>query len=469
MKVAVPDAWAAAHSITVLVNSQEHFLKKFTYGGKEGWYVVGNAGDPRPKIFIPCHKALPAENAFPGALIPSETLKWELVINGVAHPMADTLILGGIPDPEPPVAAAAALSASESFEASEAEGWEEPGDTVNWTDLVTAYNFIYPDKISQALLKVYLNQGHEISLEDVAGDYAFSYQWRIGNKALIKIENDDDDIHPGICAQYLWRGLNKALTIYSFRNALAAELNDIGLEIDAMVAYKAQVGPAAAETGIAAAELYLSGIGIINEPLDWILVVHDVSEGHYASLAAALPLIPRGLVTATKGIQIRSRTGQVLGSLNQDAFASLQDAARIRDMNALGTVMDNYQLSHYIGKIISADGGWVRVPKERDGLKKAMKRRVPRPNDDFVAHHDLIWSQAKWFAEHGINVNNPAFGRWVHKTEHDAWHKGAAGGDFNAFWNAFIVTERGRERYTVAEIIDKLNECRQLFPVTITE
>lgn len=177
------------------------------------------------------------------------------------------------------------------------------------------------------------------------------------------------------------------------------------------------------------------------------------------------------MLTAAKGIEIRSSTGQVLGSLDQDAFASLQDAARIRDMNALGTVMDNFQLSRYIGKILSADGGWVRVPKSRDGLKRAMLRRVVRPNQDFIAHHDLIWSEAKWFADHGINVNNPAFGRWVHKTEHDEWHRGAGGGDFNQDWETFIDAEEAVPggRYTVAQIIDKLNEIRSKYPVTITE
>ncbi len=67
--------------------------------------------------------------------------------------------------------------------------------------------------------------------------------------------------------------------------------------------------------------------------------------------------------------------------------------------------------------------------------------------------------------------NNPAFGRWVHKTEHNQWHKGANGGDFNQFWTDFIAAEQLAEngRYTVAQIIDKLNECRAEYQVTITE
>jgi hypothetical protein len=476
MKLALPDAWAAANSFSVLVNGEAHSLKKFTYNGKEEWYVVGTSSDTRPKIFIPSHKSLPAEIALPGLLVPGETLDWKLVVNDTTFPLANTLILRGNSDSEFSAVAAAAPAAPQfspaAPQAATAAGsWEEPGDTVNWTDLVTAYKFIYPDEISQAMLRVFLNQGHEISLEDETNDYAFSYNWRIGNKAQIKIENDDNDIHPGICAQYLWRGLNQALTIYSYRNALVQDLNDPVYDIEVIRAHKEQIGPAAAEVGIAAAELYLSGIGIINEPLDWILVVNDVSEGHYASLAAALPLIPRGMVTATKGIKIQTRSGQVLGALNQDAFGSLQDAARIRDMNSLGTVMDNFQLSAYIGKILAADGGWVRVPKNRDGLKQAMLRRVPKPSDDFVAHHDLIWAEAKWFAERGINVNNPAFGRWVHKTDHDKWHKGANGGDFNQFWKTFIAAEKNTEnkRYTTAQIIDKLNDCRAEYSITITE
>ncbi len=59
----------------------------------------------------------------------------------------------------------------------------------------------------------------------------------------------------------------------------------------------------------------------------------------------------------------------------------------------------------------------------------------------------------------------------MHKKEHDAWHEGAGDGDFNLFWNVFILSEKNAPngRYTVAQIIDKLNACRSEFPITVIE
>lgn len=99
------------------------------------------------------------------------------------------------------------------------------------------------------------------------------------------------------------------------------------------------------------------------------------------------------------------------------------------------------------------------------------KSKLVKPNDSFHAYHDFSWEHRKWFANHGINVNAPAFGRWVHKIDHDAWHKGAGGGGFNDYWKAFMEEEDalGASRKTVLDILAKLEECRLQFPLIITE
>lgn len=469
MKVGVPEELASQTGFRILVNDVPHALKKFTYGGNDALYVVNNTADTRPKIFVPCVHALPAANLLPGCDLPGEYIRWEMEVGGETYLLNGTLVLPGTQtdDGEPPVAAA---KSPEFFGASPPARWQQPGDEITFDDLVDAYEFIYTDTFSQTLLRVYRQQQHEISLEDVYGDYEFSYHSRPGTKSLIKIENDDEDVHPGIAAQYLWRGLTKALTIYSFRNAVAAALNEDSLEIDAITAYKAEVGPAAAEVGIAAAELYLSGIGIVNEPADWLLVVNDVSEGNYVSLVAALPFISRGLVTVTKGIRIENRAGQVLGRLDAESFPALRDAMATGKLETVGTVLDEYELSTFIGKLIAKDGSKIDFPKSQDGLKKNMKRRVPKPGDLFDAHHDFPWSEREWFARHGVNVNKPAFGRWVHKKDHDLWHEGAGGGEFHQFWYDFMAEEAASgSRKTILEILAKLEECRQRFPITVTE
>jgi hypothetical protein len=432
-------------------------------------YVVNSTTDTRPKIFVPCIHALPAANLLPGGDLPGEAIRWEMELGGQTYLLNETLVLPGTQLDEESASPSTAAASAMQLGASPPQRWKQPGDTVTYEDLVDAYKFIYTDTLSLTLLQVYLQQGHEISLEDVYGDYDFSYHSRPGTKALIKIEHDDDDIHPGICAQYLWRGLTKALTIYSFRNAVAAALNEDSLEIEAIIAYKAQVGPAAAEVGIAAAELYLSGIGIISEPADWLIVVNDVAEGNYASLTAALPFISTGLVTVAKGIRFENQAGQVLGRLDAESFPALRNAMATGNLETVGTVLDEYELSKFIGKLIATDGSKIRVPKSQDGLKKAMKRRVPKPGDLFEAHHDLPWEFRVFFAEHGVNVNNPAFGRWIHKKDHDVWHKGAGGGEYNAFWQDFIDLEQGAGRYSTLDILAKLEECRSLYPPTIIE
>lgn len=467
MKVGVPEDLAAQAGFRILVNGAPHALKKFSYGGKADFYVVNASSDTRPKIFVPCVKPLPAANQLPGSALPGEAIRWEMQAGGESWLLNSTLVLPGEESEEAVPPAAARLSASAALAAG---GWQQPGDTITRTDLITAYEFIYTDELSRTLLQVYLQQGHEISLTNILGDFKFSYLSRPGTKALIEIEKNDSDIHPGIAAQYLWRGLTQALTIYSYRNAIAAALNDTSLEIAAITAYKAQIGPAAAEVGIAAAELYLSGIGIINEPLDWVLVVNDVAEGHYTSLTAVLPFIPRGLVAANKGLRFETRAGKVLGRLDSDSLPALRNAMLTGKIETVGTVLDEYQLSTFIGKLVARDGSRIEVPKSQDGLKKAMKRRVAKPGDLFDAHHDLPWSEREWFAKHGVNVNNPAFGRWVHKADHDLWHKGAGGGSFHQFWYDFMEEEAtSGTRKTILDILAALEQCRSRFPITITQ
>jgi Predicted lipoprotein of unknown function (DUF2380) len=80
--------------------------------------------------------------------------------------------------------------------------------------------------------------------------------------------------------------------------------------------------------------------------------------------------------------------------------------------------------------------------------------------------------QNGWFAEHGIDVNNPAFGRWVSVYDHRTWHSGirmGQGGRFNNAWKQFINAERQLNpprAYTYTEIMDKLANMRTEFAVT---
>lgn len=79
----------------------------------------------------------------------------------------------------------------------------------------------------------------------------------------------------------------------------------------------------------------------------------------------------------------------------------------------------------------------------------------------YEAHHDLPRQIKGWFAEHGIDVNDAAYGRWASKADHKAWNQGANGGAFNAWWLEIKAAEKqamddGGAALTKIEIIEKL-------------
>lgn len=486
MKVGAPEEWTQTEGFKITVNGVEHALKKFTFDGQEGMYLVKNSGDDRPKIFIPSLAPLPADHEVTGASEGGSTIEWVMELRGEELTLASTLVVAGPEDEfvqaqgfaSPMGMMAIGAPESQSSKQTSGEGWQQPGDSITWDDLITAYKFIYPDELSQLLLETYLAEGNVISLQDQLGDYKFEYWLRLDGKIAIKIESDDSDIHPGIAAQYLWMGLNKALTVKPFRlavdNAAGSEL-----QIAAINAWRAQVGPAAAEAGVAAAELYLAGIGIVNEPLDWVLVVNDVAEGHYTALAAALPFISRGLIAGGRALKIKNAAGETLETFSDvaklDAAKSLYHES---DLRVMGVTMEQEQFSGFLRDALSKSGGPIRPYTndwQRRGLRDAMERAGPVPqwirDGDFVAqaHHDFPWKHQRWFARHGIDVNNPAFGRWVTQREHALWEKQLPV-TYEKYWDDIVAEERAREGiglplFTFQELIQKLAEARAAYPV----
>ena len=420
----LPDGWVQSSGFKIKINGEEHALKKFTYEGTESHYVVADGSATRPKVFIASSKTLPAEVTVPAPGADGAGIEWTMELGGQETVLGEVLVVPGAEPVAAPTASAPGLAAPPSATA----GWNKPGDTITEDDLLTAYRFLYPDELSQLLLDTYRSAGHHIFLEDVYGDYKF-VGYRLDQKVAIYIEDDDSDVHPGIAAQYLWMGLNKALSDYSFRAAIRDASPSIDLQISVLTAWRQQIGPAAAETGVAAAELYLSGIGIVNEPLDWVLVVNDLAEGHYTSLAAALPFIPRGLIASGKALKIKNTAGEVLETFTD---AAKLDAAkglyRESDLRVMGVTMEQHQFSRYLREVLARNGGAISPPVKHGELKKRMLAAGPKPNwgkrppklckdgkyrsyDTAQAHHDFPWAEKDWFARHGLDVNNPAFGR----------------------------------------------------------
>jgi hypothetical protein len=321
-----------------------------------------------------------------------------------------------------------------------APGWRQPGDTVNLDDLITAYKFIYGEnEPAMTLLDVYFAGNNHLSLEDVAGDLDVSYILRTDGKIMIKIENDDDDINPAACASLLYAGPHRALA-YPPMNTHPEIASDPEFFLQSRQAFAA----VASEMTVTAAELYLSGISLTNEGLDWILVINDVSEGHYQSLAAMLPFLSNGVVKASGAFLIvKNLGGEVLERIDRQALETLGDIAKqssTQDLAVIEKLVRDHGMKDCVLKVLTTKAGPVKAPWRRAPLESNMKRALGYgPPSDFRVHHDLVWAQREWFATRGIDVNDAAFGRYVHKSDHARWHgNDGRGGPFNKFWNDVI-------------------------------
>jgi hypothetical protein len=473
----VPDAWVTDANAKVKVNGVEHYLKKFTYTDREKYYVVADENSSHPKIFVPCEKDLPEEVSVNGADGENANIEWELVLGNSTHKIAETLVVAG---DEPLVETFSTQAQPRSLSMQSAtvprsqtdRGWQQPGDAITMDDLLRAFNWIYPDDFSQLLLQVYQAEGHEIILTNVLGDYDFAYWKRPGtSKAAIKIEHNDNDVNPAIAAQYLWRGLNEALVcVADYRAAILAASPGNEMDVEVLQAWRSGVGAAAAGYALAATELYLAGISILNEGLDWALVINDVAEGHYTALVAALPFIPHGLIKAgQKSLRIRNTAGELL---EEFATAEKLDAAkqlyRETDLRVMGVTMERENFSAFMRKALAHDGGPIKPPKSHGGLRRAMLKFSVPPSGKTIAHHDFPWLFKKDFADHGIDVNNPAFGRWIDHETHVNFHQ-RMNPKFNGFWREFFRNEieaaASESVYTMKEIMEKLAEARAIYVI----
>jgi hypothetical protein len=135
----------------------------------------------------------------------------------------------------------------------------------------------------------------------------------------------------------------------------------------------------------------------------------------------------------------------------------------------MGNVLDQEQFREAIRKVVAGANGAIKAPTNRNQLRERMLQLRPKPFPTAQAHHDFVWAQRKWFARHGIDVNDPAFGRWVAENDHILWHKKMEP-TFDKFWEDYIELERlnianGGGAFTVQELLDKLAEARQTYTV----
>ncbi len=459
----VPERWNGPGGLRLGIGESSWGLQTVESTGSEASYPVSPGSSSSPKYLLPGASDIPASLEIPGY----EEGGGEVEIKmGFSEDLSVVNTLSVLPNEEDAAEPPGATAPQNNN-----PGWREPGDTVTWDDLMTAYKFIYGENDeAMFLLDAYLSRGNHISLEDVGGDLDVSYIMRTDEKILMKIEHDDDDIHPAACASLLYAGLHRSLA-YPALNLHPEIVSDPAFLYQSRQAF-AQV---AAEMTVTAAELYLSGISIANEGLDWILVINDVSEGHYVSLAATLPFLSSGVIKASGGfLLIKNLGGDTLEAMDRQALEALVEKARTPDLDfkIIGELVEQHGMKDVVRKILTTNGGPVQAPWTRGPLETNMKRALGYgPPSNFRIHHDFIFCQKKWFAKRGINVNDAAFGRYVHKAEHKKWHSGTGfgrGGQFNKFGNDVIAQEQADGVIlTRLQILQKLAQCRQQFLITV--
>lgn len=428
------------------------------------------------KRFMPSARPVPARLDAPGYDAEEGAMEFQLRYPEISDIDAtDILIVPGEEEEasEPPVAMAARVYSLETASSETPAPWQ-PGNPVIPEHIIWAYKFLNAgDEFAEELLNGYLRGGHQIATGDIWGDLKTSVDWgddlstHEDNIRTISIEEDINPIH---AARLLFEGLKEM-----YLHDEVADDFQWADPMDEITAFQAAAVVAVQKTqltAIAATELYLSGLGIVNEGLDWIIVVNDVAEGHWESLAAALPGVSAGLVKAGGHFAIVTAVGRQLDNLDQAGFLALREFGLEGNLASAGTVFDEYGYSEFLRKVFTCDSGPITPPKEgqRGMLRSAMENISPRPSSNHAAHHDFPWAQKKWFAEHGIDVNDPAYGRWVKKDQHGGWH-GNRGGQFNAWWRAVeaeekAAIEQGGLMLTKQQLIQKLVECRQQFPDT---
>ena len=458
----------------VRVNGHTFPIKELTVAGQPGVYVVADAASTRPRVFLPGETALPAELAVADASAEGDELVWELLLHGQAFEMDRTPVVPETP-PDDGQALAAMLAGLPRWAQAgggagggatapppiDGQDWRQPGDTVSLRDLKTAYAFIYPDDFSTILLSTYESLGHGISLEDVLGDQDVEYA---NGHFTIRLENDDDDINPAVAAQLLYNGLNEAFsTSFAVKDAVTNAAEQRGLLTQSIETWRANAMSAAGKHCGAAAELYLAAIGIVNEGADWAMVINDVSEGHYTSLAAALPFVPVGVMKVTK---LKNLSGETLqGAMDAERWIRIQNLYTIPNLAqrlhvANQTVLNDPQMLETVRRILTGPGGPVKIG-DRSILGRRMEKLKPRPGANYRCHHDLPYQFRDQFEEIGIDINDPAFGRWAKLEDHVRWHN-HSNPKYNEFWENWLRLQSPHPP-TKQQVLEKLAEARLLY------
>lgn len=395
-------------------------------------YIVDNQRRGRPKIFLVTAEELPAALDYlkPSDVSSDGQLRFSIKKDASDEGLAPIEV---------------------SIVESDFGTWEPCGDdysgAVTMPVLLTYFELLWGNP-GLELLSYFQEAGGEVLLGDYLDNCDLDY-WGV-ERPRIEIEEDKDPVWAANC---LMEKLQESMRYYEVRSVII-ESGNLAL-LEQSIQQQAQ---GAAEAGVAAANVYLAGFSLVNEGADWALAVTELSQGNYAASIAFLPFVPVGAsyvikrgdeVVESFSAQTVNAVRNALRTLNMDrARARLQRMGALDQLLEQGVITRQHMLAFY-------DSGLLKVSKSRSyavlkenlGAKPALMLN-PR------AHHDLPLEFEREFIAAGLDPNN--YGRWVPNGIHKQWHKGAGGGDFNADWADFFLSNPQATKDEILSFLDSM-------------
>jgi hypothetical protein len=306
------------------------------------------------------------------------------------------------------------------------------GEKLDIEELLDYFAFIYGTQGRELLNAFKKSQGRIVISRIWIGPNSKLETRSFSHPQQIRLHNG---LTPAQGAQELMERLIEATGLTEVRQ----HLDHTGFEsIEVLIeSYRQSVKQAAATVSFAS-QLYLSGISIANEGADWVITIHDLSEGNYYAAIGLLPLLPATVGTTgivlkhgRKKLRISPTTAKYAKALPVDDLIELLESTRnlARNMEKAGITRPPDTAAHHI------------VPA---GLKKFPSAVEAR---GILKRFD-------------IDVNNAANGVYLPSIFDDEV-KAAYHGTLHTEAYSKEVLSRLKERQSKEEVLLTLNEIRK--------
>ncbi|MGD9722012.1 MAG: AHH domain-containing protein [Pirellulales bacterium] len=298
-------------------------------------------------------------------------------------------------------------------------------------ELLSYFELLYGEQ-GQRLLKAFHDSGGLLKLKTPWFSKSALDTRNAWRPHQIRIQRD---LNPIEAAQELMERLIEASGLTEVRQ----HLDHTGFtNIEALIASYKESARQAAATAALAAELVESGISIASEGADWVITIHELSEGNYYAAIGLLPLLPAAvgktgviLKHGAQSLRIPAKSASAVKALPVKQLLELLESTRklARNMEKAGIKRPPNTAAHHI------------VPAALDKFPSAGKARAI-------------------LAKFGIDLQNAANGVYL-PSKFDNAVKAAYHGTLHTKEYFDEVYARLRVAKSAEEALDILNEIRR--------